>query len=85
MGEAGGGCAGWRVLKGRKKWDNCNSIINNIYLKVKKIILGLSKKSQKELLSCDYGEKMIVKIIMLLGEHKVEGEVVEIRGNGWER
>ena len=25
--------AGWRGIKGRKKWDNCNSIINEIYLK----------------------------------------------------
>ena len=28
--------AGWRVIKRRKKWDNCNSIINKIYLKWKK-------------------------------------------------
>ena len=26
---------GWRGIKGRKKWDNCNSIINKIYLKIK--------------------------------------------------
>ena len=25
------GSAGWRKTKGRKKWDNCNSIINKIY------------------------------------------------------
>ena len=25
--------AGWRGIKGRKKWDNCNSIINTIYFK----------------------------------------------------
>ena len=31
-GEAGGrGGAGWGGIKVRKKWDNCNSIINNIY------------------------------------------------------
>ena len=35
----GGGLAGRRGLKGRKKWDNCNSIINKIYLKT------LSRKS----------------------------------------
>ena len=36
VGNAGGrGCAGWRRIKGRK-WDNCNSIINKIYLKIKK-------------------------------------------------
>ena len=29
----GGGGAGWRGIKGRKKWDNCNSIINKIYFK----------------------------------------------------
>ena len=28
--------AGWRGIMGRKKWDNCNSIINKIYLKIKK-------------------------------------------------
>ena len=33
-GNAGGrGDAGWRGIKGRKKWDSCNSIINKIYLK----------------------------------------------------
>ena len=29
------GCAGWREIKGGKR-DNCNSIINKIYLKNKK-------------------------------------------------
>ena len=34
-GNAGGRAgAGWRGIKGRKKWDNCNSIINEIYLKI---------------------------------------------------
>ena len=37
MGENG---AGWGVqgrggIKGRKNWDNCHSIINNIYIKIK--------------------------------------------------
>ena len=32
----GRGCAGQRGIKERKKWDNCNSIINKIYLKRKK-------------------------------------------------
>ena len=27
------GSAGQRGIKGRKKWDNCNGIINKIYLK----------------------------------------------------
>ena len=27
------GCVGWRGIKGRQKWDNCNIIINKIYLK----------------------------------------------------
>ena len=32
--ELGGwGSAEWRAIKGRKKWDNCSSIINKIYLK----------------------------------------------------
>ena len=30
--ELKGGNAGWRGIKGGK-WDNCNSIINKIYLK----------------------------------------------------
>ena len=34
-----GGGAGWRRIKGRKKWDNCNSIINKIYIKKIKIRL----------------------------------------------
>ena len=38
MSCGGGRCwwersAGWRVIKGRRKWDNCNSIINKIHLK----------------------------------------------------
>ena len=32
-GDAGGkGSAGQRGIKGRKKWDNCNSIINKIHI-----------------------------------------------------
>ena len=31
-----GGGTGWRGIKERKKWDNCNSIINKIYF-VKKV------------------------------------------------
>ena len=36
-GENVGGkrCAGWRGIKG-EKWDNCNSIINKVYLKKRK-------------------------------------------------
>ena len=34
-GNVGGrGCVGWRGIK-RGRWDNCNSIINKIYLKIK--------------------------------------------------
>ena len=33
-----GGGSGCRGIKGRKKWDNCNSIINKIYLKIGKLI-----------------------------------------------
>ena len=40
--------AGWRGIMGRKKWDNCNSIINNIYLKMenKNKIMPPNKKIQ---------------------------------------
>ena len=31
--DGGKGCAGWKAVKGRKKWDNSNSIINKIYLR----------------------------------------------------
>ena len=31
--DGGRGGTGQRGIKGRKKWDNCNSIINKIYLK----------------------------------------------------
>ena len=33
--NAGEGGAGWRGIKGRWKWDNCNSIINKIYMFLK--------------------------------------------------
>ena len=32
----GGRVQGRRGYKGEKKWDNCNSIINRIYLKIEK-------------------------------------------------
>ena len=33
-GNAGGsGSTGWRGIMGGKTWENCNSIINKIYLK----------------------------------------------------
>ena len=35
----GGGGAGQRGIKERKKWDNCNSIINKIYFKKEKVKL----------------------------------------------
>ena len=40
-GENAGGSegAGWKGIKGRKKWDNCNGIINKIYIKIKFIHL----------------------------------------------
>ena len=34
-----------RGIKGRKKWDNCNSIINKIYLKIKMTKIPTQKKS----------------------------------------
>ena len=33
LGNDGGQGTGQRGIKGRKKWDNCNSIINKIYFK----------------------------------------------------
>ena len=40
MGNDGGTEGAWRRgIKGRKEWDNCNSIINKIYLK-KQALLG---------------------------------------------
>ena len=32
--NGGRGDTGWRGIKGREKWDNCNSIINKIYFKI---------------------------------------------------
>ena len=32
--DGGRGGIGWREIKGRKKWDDCNSPINKIYLKI---------------------------------------------------
>ena len=38
-GNAGGReGAGQRGIKGRKKWNNCNSIINKIYFKKRNIL-----------------------------------------------
>ena len=40
--------------KGKKKWDNCNSIINKIYLKKKKV--GIAQKevvSPLHIVLCD--------------------------------
>ena len=31
----GNGGVGWRGIEERKTWDNCNSIINKIYLNIK--------------------------------------------------
>ena len=37
-GDAGGrGSAGLMGIKGKKRWDNCNSVINKIYFKKKKV------------------------------------------------
>ena len=33
--DGGMGITGWRGIKRREKWDNCNSIINKIYFKNK--------------------------------------------------
>ena len=34
--DGGRGGAGWRGIKGRKKWDNCNSIINILKINTNK-------------------------------------------------
>ena len=44
MGNAGG----QRGIKGRKKWDNCNSIINKMYLKKNKNITKGKKMKRDE-------------------------------------
>ena len=44
----GRGCAGWRRIKGRNKWENCNSIVNKIYLKIN----GKKIKMKKPYNSC---------------------------------
>ena len=41
------GSAGWRGIKGRKKWDQCNSIANKIYLKMV-LIKGTPKANRKQ-------------------------------------
>ena len=47
-GNAGGrGGTGRRGIKGRKKWDNCNSIINKIYFLKKQEQSGLMMLSGK--------------------------------------
>ena len=59
MGEGGG--TGRRGIKGREKWDNCNSIINKIYFKkrtyftvytffrIRKVyVLGKKEQEQKD-------------------------------------
>ena len=42
--DSGRGGTGWRGIKERKKWDNCNSIINKIYiLKRLKVLLSMHR------------------------------------------
>ena len=43
----GRGCAGRRGIKGGK-WDNCNSIINKIHLKIINKQISPKKKKKKE-------------------------------------
>ena len=51
-----GGCRAEEV-KGEKKWDNCNSIINKIYLKKKKEI------TQRILYGITYAESKRAKLL----------------------
>ena len=48
----GSGCAGWSVVK-EGEWDNCNSIINKVYLKRDKYhmispVIGTYNQQNKE-------------------------------------
>ena len=57
----GRGCPGQRGIKGGK-WDNCNSIINKIYLKNKKIKKEKKKKSLSSFYLNLHGETLRIHI-----------------------
>ena len=60
MGMMVGVQGGWEI-KGRKKWDNCNSIVNKIYLKNKHNITNKMKHKNHIIRSID-AEKVFDKI-----------------------
>ena len=52
----GRGCAGQRGIKG-VKWDNCNSIINKVYLKIRylEIISKIYIRKRKKIVLSNQG------------------------------
>ena len=77
MGMMGGVQGGWEI-KGRKKWDNCNSIVNKIYLKNKHNITNKMKHKNHMIISIDV-EKAFDKVhhpFMIKTFSKVEVEGV---------
>ena len=75
---AGGGMQGGGD-KGEKKWNNCNSIINKIYLKNVQAhsMRLLTLQKWKEMASLDTGLKMEIivprhrKVVKMLAYHKI--------------
>ena len=66
---AGSGGVGWRGGKGRKKWDNCNSISNKIKKQNqgKTAVQKESKKSPESKLShedCDLNDREFKTAVM---------------------
>ena len=72
-GNGGGrGCAGWRGVKGGK-WDNCNSVINKIYIYK---ILFYQIKKVNFVISSLYLDKTLVyflKVKLLVQSKIVKG------------
>ena len=58
------GGTGWRGIKERKKWDNCNSIINKIYIFFKSPQI----KAQDQMISpVNFAENRLVLIVAKSG------------------
>ena len=71
--EGEGDGAERRRIKGRKNWDNCNSIINKIYFKTKQT------KKRKRLVNIDKVDNIKIKNFCLLKHiiKKVERQVID--------